>query len=109
MADPVPLCVAVRAGWFRVAELWTLAEGQKKRMILTFNCEGEYHSFLLSLGQRPKLSHAEPTSAHRPAKRNWIGHPALAAAICWSSCCESFKTLQQKRSQKCWKHCSQIQ
>src|SRR5437870_11361630 len=44
----------------------------------TFNCEGESHSFLLSLGQRPKLSHAEPTSAHRPAKRNRIGHPALA-------------------------------
>src|SRR6266576_945108 len=28
MADPVPLCGAVRAGWFRVAELWTVAEGQ---------------------------------------------------------------------------------
>src|SRR5204862_422165 len=41
----------------------------------TFNCEGEYHSFLLSLGQRPKLSHAEPTSAHRPAKGNCTVHP----------------------------------
>src|SRR2546429_4516280 len=41
------LCGAVRAGWFRVAELWTLAEGQKKRMILTFTVECEYHSFLL--------------------------------------------------------------
>ena len=46
MADPVPLCGAVRAGWFRVAELWTLAEGQKKRMILTFTVECAFGAYL---------------------------------------------------------------
>src|SRR5256884_5916177 len=45
MADPVPLCGAVRAGWFRVAELWTLAEGQKKRMILTFTVECAFGAY----------------------------------------------------------------
>src|SRR5438876_444776 len=106
---------------FTGASCWPFSSLLVVRILLRIRTNCLYHSwvfdprlwfFRLSMPsylKRPKLSHAEPTSAHRTAKRNWIGHPALAAAICWSSCCESFKTLQQKRSQKCWKHCSQIQ
>jgi hypothetical protein len=53
---------------------------------------------VLSLGQDPKLSHAGATSVNREA--DWVRHPSLAAAICEPSCCDSFKTHQQKRSRK---------